>query len=249
MIERASLRLVRFALPLVVVSAAACGSKSSGGGPDASAGPDGTLPIDAFVLHINDADPNAPDANPHTPDAGPAPLDGSPDAQAVFDTIFDATPPALTNIAMFRFKFHSTPMATFSCQYDQRDPFSCDSPTPIDAADGAHTFTVTATSSSGQVDPTPAMVSWTVDTKAPNTVLVVGPPATDSSATAHFEFSSIDTTATFLCAIDGSTTAGCTSPWDQPVANGPHTATITAIDPAGNKDQTPLILSWTTSAQ
>ena len=246
-IDRVSLRLVRYALPLAL-TAAACSSSKSAGTDGGHEGPDAKLAVDAFVLHINDADPNAPDADPHAPDAAPAPIDGSPDAQVALDTIFDATPPALTNVATFRFKFHATVSSTFVCQYDQRDPFACDSPTPIDAADGTHTFMVTATSDEGIADPTPAMVSWTVDTKAPNTILDVGPPATDTSATAHFEFSSNDPTATFLCAIDGSTTAGCTSPWDQPVANGPHSATITAIDKAGNQDPSPLVLTWTTAA-
>ena len=180
-------------------------------------------------------------------DAVPLPVDAVP---IVIDTILDTRPPSLTNVPHFDFHFHATiPQSTFSCIYDQRDPIPCSSPTPIDSADGSHFFSVAATSPTGDVDTTPATYSWTVDTTPPNTILLVGPPALDMSATAHFEFTSNDPTAGFLCQLDNGPLATCTSPWDQPVVDADHTEIIQAIDPAGNVDPTPLMIMWTTDTQ
>ena len=183
-------------------------------------------------------------------DAVPLPVDAIP---VVFDTILDTHPAGLTNVSHFEFHFHSTiAQSTFTCIYDQRSPIPCANPTPIDSSDGAHSFSVAATAPTGDVDPTPAMYSWTVDTTPPNTILVAGPPvppAIDMSSTAHFEFTSNESSAGLLCQLDNGPLATCTSPLDQPVVDADHTEIIEAVDLAGNVDPTPLVITWTTDSQ
>jgi hypothetical protein len=69
------------------------------------------------------------------------------------------------------FEFSATEAgASFECSLDGAAYAACTSPTSYSSlADGAHTFQVRATDSSGNTDPTPASGSWTVDTAAPAT--------------------------------------------------------------------------------
>lgn len=86
------------------------------------------------------------------------------------DTVIDSGPTAQTNATTASFTFHSTQTpATFECTLDGSAASSCASPTTYSGqAEGTHSFSVQATSSSG-TDPTPASVTWTVDTTAPST--------------------------------------------------------------------------------
>ena len=67
--------------------------------------------------------------------------------------------------------------STFECSLDGATPTGCSSPeTYTGLSDGAHTFSVTATDPAGNVDPTPATASWTVDTAAPDVTLSAPTP-------------------------------------------------------------------------
>ena len=90
---------------------------------------------------------------------------------AVPDTSITAGPGALTNDSTPSFEFQSTkPGSTFACALDGGVALACDSPFQAAAlADGAHTFTVSATDALGHPDPTPATRAFTVDTTAPLT--------------------------------------------------------------------------------
>lgn len=66
--------------------------------------------------------------------------------------------------AEFRFS-SSEKRSTFQCRLDAFEWRSCNSPiTYTEVPDGAHTFNVRARDRYGNVDPTPATWSWTVDT-------------------------------------------------------------------------------------
>ena len=58
----------------------------------------------------------------------------------------------------------------------------------VDLTAGPHTFSVRAIDAAGNVDPTPATYSWTVDTAAPETTIDSGPPTTSTSTSASFTF-------------------------------------------------------------
>ena len=49
---------------------------------------------------------------------------------------------------------------------------------------------------------TPGSVAWVVDTLAPDTTIVIKPPALSNSAAAAFTFSTDETGATFECKLD-----------------------------------------------
>jgi hypothetical protein len=90
------------------------------------------------------------------------------------DTTIDTGPPNPTN-PMARFTFSSDdPSAAFECNVDAQEFVPCSSPWVSDPlSDGSHTFEVRATDLAGNVDASPAIIAFTVDTTPP-------PPVTDT---------------------------------------------------------------------
>src|SRR5882672_3551506 len=89
------------------------------------------------------------------------------------ETTIDDKPAALTNQPHVRITFHANGTANrFSCQLDSGAPSACISPFEADVADGDHTFQVSA-ALNATVDDTPATASWTVDTVAPDTTILM----------------------------------------------------------------------------
>jgi hypothetical protein len=124
---------------------------------------------------------------------------------------------------------------------------NCVTPTTyFGLGDGDHTFQVVGTDEAGNTgDPT--TYSWTIDTVAPSITITSEPPNPSPDPTATFAFQSDDPTATFTCSLDGSAPAACTSPITyNGLANGSHTFTVAATDPAGNSKQASY--TWTIQA-
>lgn len=113
---------------------------------------------------------------------------------------YDITPPqtrisstgtgavSLTNSTSASFSFSSNESgSTFECRVDSATFSSCTSPKTYSdlTANGSHTFRVRATDESGNMDPTPASHTWTIDTKAPDSTITDGPsgPTSDSTPT------------------------------------------------------------------
>jgi large repetitive protein len=87
---------------------------------------------------------------------------------------------------------------------------------------------------------------FSVDTTAPDTTLTSGPANVTSSTSATFTFTSSTPDSTFQCSLDGQTQTPCSSPETYTgLADGAHTFTVAAVDPAGNVDPTPASSSWT----
>ena len=84
------------------------------------------------------------------------------------DTLIDSGPSNPSRTASATFTFYATVSgSTFRCALDASAAADCSSPRAFAGlAEGAHTFTVTATAS-GQVDPTPAKATWSIDSLAP----------------------------------------------------------------------------------
>jgi hypothetical protein len=160
--------------------------------------------------------------------------------------------PAASSAASFSFTGSdggSGPVS-FECALDGAAFAACTSPASYTGlADGAHSFQVRAVDKVGNTDPTPASVSWVVDTTAPDTTITSGPPAITNSADAAFSFEGSDGgsgLASFECALDGAPFAACTSPASfTGLADGPHSFQVRAVDAAGNLDPSPASVSWT----
>lgn len=160
---------------------------------------------------------------------------------AVPDTSITAGPAGPTNKPSPTFEFQSTkPGSTFACSVDGGAAALCASPFQVAAlAEGAHTFSVTATDALGHPDPTPASLSFSVDTTPPQTTLGAGPGPITSDRTPTFAFTS-EAGATFTCRVDAGPAAACTSRFNTPPLNdGRHTVVVTATDLAGNVETTP----------
>jgi Ca2+-binding RTX toxin-like protein len=116
-------------------------------------------------------------------------------------------------------------------------------------ADGSHTFQVRAIDGAGNVDPSPASFTWTIDTAPPDTMINSGPPNPSGSSSASFNFSGTDGgtgVASFQCKLDGGSFAVCISPQSYSgLSNGSHTFQVRAIDGIGNADPTPASYTWT----
>ncbi len=147
--------------------------------------------------------------------------------------------------AAFTFGSNESP-ASFECQLDSSGFFSyCYSPFNITGlADGTHTLLVRARDTAGNVDPTPASYTWSVDTVKPDTTIISGPTALIASATATFEFTSTESGGTFRCILDAGPAAPCTTPLSLSLADGTHTLKVFAVDTAGNADETPAERTW-----
>jgi hypothetical protein len=165
------------------------------------------------------------------------------------ETTLTEAPPDEDNSTMVRFSFMSNEMNTsFECRLDAGEFTTCrsgDEFGPI--GDGAHSFAVRAKDRAGNVDASPAVHTWSVDTSTPDTTLISGPSGAISSNDATFTFLSPDAgpDATFQCSLDGAPFAACTSP--QTYNNldmGTHTFSVRVRDAGGNFDPTPATRTW-----
>ncbi|MGC1852399.1 MAG: hypothetical protein WA687_08175, partial [Solirubrobacterales bacterium] len=187
-------------------------------------------------------------------DATPANFNWTIDTTAP-QTQIDSGPNAVspTSGAVFAFTGNDgggSGIASFECRRDGEEWVICNSPKTYNAlAEGAHSFEVKATDQVGNVDQTPAIFNWVIDTAAPDTTIGTKPAALANSATANFTFTGNDGTgsgiASFECRRDGGAWSACTSPLEYTgLLAGAHSFEVKAIDKAGNVDATPATYSW-----
>src|SRR5699024_8296296 len=104
----------------------------------------------------------------------------------------------------------------------------------------------TTTNAAGNTSPPSNTVRITVDTAAPDTTIVSGPPGTTESTSATFTFGSTETGVTYECNLDGAGGVPCTNPITfENLAEGEHTLLVRAVDGAGNVDPSPASATWT----
>ncbi len=85
-----------------------------------------------------------------------------------------------------------------------------------------------------------APVSFRIDTTPPDTT-ITGPNGLVNTRRTTFELGSSEARSTFTCAVDGGQPVACDSPFTTPsLQDGVHQITVTAIDPAGNVDPSPI---------
>src|SRR5829696_6687618 len=146
----------------------------------------------------------------------------------------DTTPPQTTitsgpsgsltgTTATFEFTSSETG-STFQCKLVGWDSTrtNCSSPKTYTTltVGSTYTFKVWAKDAAGNIDTTPATLTFTpsggggTDTTPPETTITSGPSGSLTGTTATFEFTSSETGSTFLCKLVGrdSTRTNCSSP-------------------------------------
>jgi glycosidase len=163
------------------------------------------------------------------------------------DTTIDIGPSALSNSTSASFSFSSEAGSTFQCKLDSGDWLGCTSGQGYNnLADGSHTFQVRAIDQAGNVDPTSASFTWTIDTVAPETTIGSGPATLAKNASASFSFSGSEAGSSFACSLDGVEYSSCASPISyNSLADGSHNFEVHATDAAGNTDASPASFTWT----
>ena len=189
----------------------------------------------------------------HRPDAGdPAfTVDTTPPDNQPPDTTITGGPAegSTTNENAPTFGFTASEEgSTFQCRLDAAAFAACTTPFTTEAlADGTHTFAVRAIDGAGNIDPTPATATFTVDTTPPDNqppdTTITGGPAEGSTTNENaptFGFTASEEGSTFQCRLDAAAFAACTTPFTtEALADGMHSFAVRAIDGAGNIDPTP----------
>jgi hypothetical protein len=218
----------------------------------------GTNPLDPTSFP-GPPQPGPVDPEPPTPPTPPEPETDPPPPPADTtppNTTIGSKPPATTTDTSASFEFSSTEAgSSFECKLDAGGYGSCTSPKSYSGRSiGDHIFSVRATDKAGNVDPTSATWSWTIessspptDTTPPNTMVTAAPPATTTSTSASFSFNSTEGGSSFECKLDGAAAfSSCSSP--KPYSGllvGDHDFQVRAPDAAGNVDPSPASQDWT----
>jgi len=167
------------------------------------------------------------------------------------DTTIDSGPSAIVQTGDASFTFSSSePNSTFECSLDGAAFGACSSPQAYnELADGSHTFEVRATDAAGNLDPTPASYTWTVDTAAPSgTVDINGGDAYTNSTTVNLTLNADDPSpgsgvAEMRFSDDGTTWSewelfATSKTWTVSDSDGEKIVYVQFRDAAGNESAT-----------
>jgi hypothetical protein len=105
---------------------------------------------------------------------------------------------------------------------------------------GQHTAKLVVRDAYLNVDPTPLVVTWTVDATPPDTT-ILGLDGSGNFGSASFTASE---PATFQCSVSGSAWTGCSSPSVFPFVGTGYGLRVRAFDTVGNGDVTPAEQLW-----
>ncbi|MCZ4498105.1 MAG: putative internalin [Marmoricola sp.] len=139
----------------------------------------------------------------------------------------------------------------FQCSLDGADFAPCATGKDYSGlADGSHTFAVRASDGAGNLDPSPASYTWSVDTVAPTTTMGAATSGLITTSSASFAFTGADVggsgVAGYECSLDHAAFSTCTSAvTPSGLGEGAHTFEVRARDVAGNVDASPATASWT----
>ena len=170
-------------------------------------------------------------------------------------TTIGAKPSNPSNVAAPTFGFSSSePGSTFECALDGGAYAGCASPLTLPTlGEGPHTFHVRATDIAGNVDPSPAVYAWTIDTVPPSASM--NNPGSHLSGTVSLSSTSSDVGGTGVASTTFEySTAGSGGPWTpisssswntktgpDAVADGLYDLRVVAVDNAGNSaSSTPI---------
>ena len=161
------------------------------------------------------------------------------------ETTLTAAPAGVVASGSATISFTSEPGATFECALDGAAYAACTSPVfYAELADGAHTVSVRAIDTAGNVDASPALATWSVDGSAPETFFTAVPPSSTRSRSAGFSFAATEP-GTFECSLNWAAWSACTSPTGfSYMPKGYHTFRVRSRDVAGNVDASPASTTW-----
>ncbi len=195
------------------------------------------------------SEPSSPAGSPPG-GSSPAPESPTPTppASSPPSTVIDSGPSGLIGVSSVMFTFHgSDTNDTFQCSLDGAPWVICTSPQQYTAlAEGVHTFQVRAVNAAGEVDPTPASASFTIEATPPQTTITSTPSARIPIGEVSISFTSNEPGSTFQCSLDSAAYSPCSSPdvIKDPAA-GPHTFKVQATNQAGIKETAgPPSASW-----
>lgn len=118
-------------------------------------------------------------------------------------------------------------------------------------ADGAHNLRTRAIDAGGNVDPTPAVLNFTVAVPPQTTITSKTPTFTSHEQPPPVTFTADDPGAKFRCSYDvaGVPTTACTSPYNLPsnITEGWHTFRVSGVDKNGYVDKTPAEYTFSTA--
>src|SRR6186713_2755353 len=149
------------------------------------------------------------------------------------------------------------------CSLDGASFTACTSPiqyTTPQITDGTHTFEVLSVDNSTNSDPSPAQLTWNVDTVPPETTILSASDGNQSAVTIGqntssklmtIKFSGNDTGGVGVdhleCSLDGASFTACTSPiqYTTPqITDGTHTFEVLSVDNSTNSDPSPAQFTW-----
>lgn len=152
------------------------------------------------------------------------------------DTSITSGPAALSNATNVGFTFASEPGASFECSLDGAafSPCPATGVTYFGIAEGNHVFSVRATDTAGNVDPTPASRAFAIDRTGPVVSLTSTPAPSGESTTATFDFAG-EPGSRFECSLDGGAFTACVSGVAYTgLSVGSHAFAVRAADDLGN---------------
>jgi hypothetical protein len=202
---------------------------------------------------LNTEPPAPPPPPPPAPPPPPVPPPPPPPPPADTDppeTALSSGPAARTSSTSAQFQFSADEAgSTFECALDAAPFTPCVSPLASSGlASGSHSFQVRAKDLAQNLDPTPAVWSWTVDTQQPDTAISSGPANPTTATTGSFAFAANES-STFECSLDQAAYLSCASPRSYSgLAVGTHELRVRAIDLAGNLENSPAQYQWTIQA-
>jgi hypothetical protein len=137
--------------------------------------------------------------------------------------------------------------STYECSLDGAVFSTCTTPYFFNGlSNGAHQFQVRAKDLAGNLDQSPAVLDWIIDTVWPDTTIISTPPLTSSVNYGSFTFGSTESGVRYEVSIDGGAFTSSSNPYSfSGFANGVHVLRVRAIDAASNLDLTPASYTWT----
>lgn len=179
------------------------------------------------------------------------------------ETTITVGPTALTTSTTATFEYFdpNTPSNTrFECSLDSGAWFDCSgegdgggSYTVSNLSSGNHVFLVRSVLTDAVKDPTPAFVSWLVDTSKPDTYVLTGPQNPSQTTTADFTFgSNVSNPKAYYCVLDPVSGTPTEAEWVQcdtretfeSLTEGPHTMWVYVVNQLGVADDTPAVFTW-----
>lgn len=153
------------------------------------------------------------------------------------DTWMPVAPSSASATSTAAFRLAATKSSvTYECRLDAAAWGPCQEAVRLTGlVDGGHRFEARATDAHGNVDATPAVHTWRVDTRPPLLTFSARPPVLDRVLDVTFRWAWSEPVVVTRCRLDGGQWEECGSPLRlQLLEPGSHRLEVRAADPAGN---------------